>query len=342
MDRFELWKSGELRGANAFPRHTVEDLSALRSWGANLVAFGVESVLEFEPPFDLKKDAFADIDTALDRARQAGLFAAINFRSAPGRKDFNRDLDQFRDFTYHDAFVRMWREVARHLKGNEILVGYDLMCEPHPEDVLEHSDPNRSPDVYLQKIKGTPADWNLLVRRTTEAIRAEDSDAPIIINSTGWAYPKPFDYLDYTGDPRTVYSVHFYQPHYYTHQKPGDNRPYPGFVDPSEAGLAWDKRTIEQKLEPVRRFQDKYDCPIFSGEFGCARYAPSAVEWLGDQMDIYDRWGWSSAYWDLRGWQVMDIEMTADPEDKTRYADTPMLRRFKSYFAKCAVFPPNP
>jgi len=334
MDRFDLWKTGALRGANAFPRHTVEDLSALRSWGANLAAFGVESVLEFDEPYGLKENAFADIDTALDRARQAGLFAVINFRSAPGRKDFNKDLDQFRDFKYHDAFVRMWGEVARHLKGNATLVGYDLMCEPHPEDVFKHGDPQ-----FPMKAKGTPADWNLLVRRTTEAIRGEDSDTPIIVNSTGWAYPRPFDYLDFTGDPRTVYSVHFYQPHYYTHQKPGDNRPYPGFVDPSEPGLAWDKLVIEQKLEPVRRFQDEHDCPIFSGEYGCARFAPGAVEWLRDQMDVYEQWGWSYAYWDLRGWQVMDIEMTPDPEDKNRYPDTPMLRAFKSFFGKCDVFP---
>ena len=65
MDRFDLWTGGQLRGANAFPRHTVEDLRTLRSWGANLVSFGVESVCEFAAPFALKPEAFADIDTAL-------------------------------------------------------------------------------------------------------------------------------------------------------------------------------------------------------------------------------------------------------------------------------------
>lgn len=337
MDRFELWKAGALRGANAFAHHTVEDLSALRGWGANLVSYGVFSVLEFEEPFALRTDAFADIEGALERARQAGLFATINYRTIPGREDFNRDLRHFQDFRYHDAFIRLWRETARRLRGNEVVVGYDLMCEPHPEDLFSGAD--RSPAVFPEKARGTPADWNLLARRAVEAIREEDEDTPIIVNSTGWAYPSTFDYLEVVDDPRTVYSVHFYQPHYYTHQKPSDGRAYPGFVDPAEPGRAWDSAVVEEKLQPVRRFQERHGVPIFVGEFGCARYAPGAREWMRDQMDLYERWGWSWAYWDLRGWEVMDIEMTPDPQDKTRHADTPMLRLFRGYFGRNTAFP---
>lgn len=43
--------------------------------------------------------------------------------------------------------------------------------------------------------------------------------------------------------------------------------------------------------------------------------------------------------WDLRGWSVMDIEMLPDIEDKSRYEDTPLLRLFKSYFARDKAFP---
>jgi endoglucanase len=334
MDRFGLWKSGELRGANAFPRHTVEDLRTLRSWGANLVAFGVDSVLDLDAPFDLKEDAFADIDTAISRAKEADLFAVINFRSAPGRKDFNKDNTMWTDYVYHRAFVRMWREVAQHLREAEI-AGYDLMCEPHPEDLFP-----KMPDAERAALmKGTAADWNALVRETVKAIREVDRDTPIIVNSTNWSYPHTFATLDVVDDPRTVYSVHFYDPHYYTHQKPEDERTYPGFVKPDEPDIVWDKAAIERRLAPARAYQEKHGVPIFSGEFGCARYAPGADRWLADQFEIYDRWGWSSAYWDLRGWWVMDIEMNADPEDRNRYADTPLLRVFREYFGRDRVWP---
>ncbi len=335
MDRFDLWTGGHLRGANAFPRHTVEDLRTLRSWGANLVSFGVESVCEFEAPFALKADAFADIDTALARASEADLFATLNFRSAPGRRDFNTDHTMWQDFAYHEAFVRMWRETARHLRAARI-AGYDLMCEPHPEDLF--SDFPR--EQRGEMMKGTAADWNALIRRTTEAIREEDPDTPIIINSTGWAYPYTFDYLEPTGDPRTVYSVHYYSPRHYTHQKPDHPVPYPG-VAPAhvEPEQHWDAAAMERTLQPVRDFQERIGAPIFAGEFGCARYARDVLDFFRDQIGLYERWGWSWAYWDLRGWQVMDLEMTADPTDQQRYPDTTLLQLFQEFFAKDTVWP---
>lgn len=341
MDQFELWRRGALRGANASPRSTVEDLSALRSWGANLVSFGAKSILDFDEPFDFRPDAMRAIETALDRARKAGLFATINFRSAPGRADFDTDLRQFQDFRYHDAFARMWAECARRLKAHDVLVGYDLMCEPHPEDMLVEKGVPR--EQIPEKMKGTPADWNLLARRTTKAIREEDRDTPIIVGSSGWSYPQPFAYLEPTGDPRTVYAVHYYSPRHYTHQKSGHPISYPGRVPGHvEPEQDWSVEVIVQTLSSVHDFQQKHGVPIFAGEFGCARYAPGVLQFFRDQIDCYEDWGWSWAYWDLRGWDVMDIERTADPEDKNRYADTPLLRLFKSYFSRNDCYPQSP
>jgi hypothetical protein len=338
MDRFELWQRGGLRGANAFPRHTVEDLLTLRSWGANLAAFGVKSVLDTEEPFDFQPDAMHDIDIALDRAAEADLFATINFRSAPGRADFNEDLRQFEDFKYHDAFAHMWRETARSLKGRDNLVGYDLMCEPHPEDLFSGQGSTR--EQIAEKMKGTPADWNLLAKRATEAIREEDPDTPIVVNSSGWGYPHAFDYLELTGDARTVYTVHYYSPRHYTHQKPDEPVAYPGRVPAHvEPEQHWSAEIVVETLAPVRDFQQKHGVPIFSGEFGCARYAPGVLDFFRDQIDCYEDWGWSWAYWDLRGWSVMDIEKTADPEDESRHTDTPLLELFKSYFARNRAYP---
>ena len=79
--------------------------------------------------------------------------------------------------------------------------------------------------------------------------------------------------------------------------------------------------------------------PIVVGEFGCARFAPGVEEWLRDQMDLYERNGWSWAYWAFREWDVMNIERTADAADKVNRSDTPLLRLFKNYFARDKQFP---
>jgi hypothetical protein len=88
----------------------------------------------------------------------------------------------------------------------------------------------------------------------------------------------------------------------------------------------------------VRAFQQKYQVPIFVGEFGCARFAPGVEVWLRDQIELYERYGWSWAYWAFREWDVMNIERSADAADKVNHADTPLLRLFKTYFAKDKQF----
>ena len=322
-EAFTLWKLGALRGANVMQAQcTVEDLRVLRSWGANLAEIPVSNVYGPTPPYAFQPENLAKLDQAVKAAEEAHLFVALTCREGPGRPDFERSHEIWRDAAAQEAYAKMWREVASHYRGRASIVGYDLMCEPHPD----------------QEAEKTLGDWNALAKKITVAIREVDKETPILVNSSGWAYPQLFESLRPTGDPRTVYTVHFYDPHYYTHQKPVDNIAYPGFRVPGKQDAPWDKATLEAHLAPVRAFQQKYRVPIFVGEFGCARYAPGVQDWLRDQMDLYERYGWSWAYWAFREWDVMNIERTADAADKVNHTDTPLLRLFKTYFAKDKQF----
>ncbi len=318
-DALGLWQKGALRGANVMQAQcTVKDLSVLRAWGANLAEIPVSNVYAPTPPYAFQPENLAKLDRAVEAAEQAHLYVALTCREGPGRPDFERSHEIWRDALAQEAYAKMWREIAAHYRGRASIVGYDLMCEPHPD----------------QEAKQPLGDWNALAKAITRAIREVDQQTPILVNSIGWAYPQQFEVLQPTGDPRTVYTVHFYDPHYYTHQKPGDKITYPGFRVPGKQEAAWDKATLEAQLAPVRAFQQKHHVPIFVGEFGCARYAPGVEEWLRDQMDLYEGYGWSWAYWAFREWDVMNIERTAEAADKTNHPDTPLLRLFKSYFVK--------
>lgn len=326
-DAFALWQQGALRGANVMQAQcTDEDLGVLRSWGANLAEIPVSNVYAPTPPYAFQPENLAKLDRAVKAAETAHLYVALTCREGPGRPDFNRSHEIWRERAAQEAYVQMWREIASHYHGRPSIVGYDLMCEPHPD----------------QEANQPLGDWNVLARKLTAAIREVDRQTPILVNSIGWAYPKTFDVLQPTGDPRTVYTVHFYDPHYYTHQKPADKVSYPGFRLPGKEQPAWDKATLQARLAPVRAFQEKHHVPIFVGEFGCARYAPGAEEWMRDQIDLYEQYGWSWAYWAYREWDVMNIERTADPADKTNHPDAPLLRLFKTYFAKDKQFLPEP
>jgi len=323
LDAYALWQQGALRGANVMqPECTVADLRVLRSWGANLAEIPVSNVYSPAPPYAFMPENLAKLDQAVKAAEEAGLYVALTCREGPGRADFNRSLEIWREAPAQDAYIKMWREVASHYRGRASVVGYDLMCEPHP-------------DEEANKPLG---DWNALAQRITTAIRALDERTPILINSIGWAYPQRFDVLRPTGDPRTVYTVHFYDPHYYTHQKPQDRVAYPGFRVPGKQDQAWDKAVLEAQLASVRAFQEKYHVPIFVGEFGCARYAPGVEDWFRDQIELYERYGWAWAYWAFREWDVMNIERNADSADKVNHPETPLLRLFKTFFVKDKQF----
>lgn len=322
-DAFMLWTQGGLRGANVMQKQcTIEDLRVLRSWGANLAEIPISDVYAPTPPYAFQPENLSKLDHAVKAAEDAHLYVALTCREGPGRADFERSHEIWREAPAQDAYARMWREIASHYHGRACIVGYDLMCEPHPDD----------------DAKQPLGDWNVLAKKITVAIREVDPKTPILINSSGWAYPQLFDSLVPTGDPRTVYTVHFYDPHYYTHQKPADKVAYPGFRVPWEHGRAWDKATLEARLKPVLTFQRKYHVPIFVGEFGCARYAPGVEEWLRDQIILYEQYRWSWAYWAFREWDVMNIERTADATDKVNHDDTPLLRLFKTYLAKDKQF----
>ena len=322
-DAMELWEKGGLRGANVMQAQcTAEDLAVLRSWGANLAEIPVSNVSAPTPPYAFQPQNLEKLERAVQAAEQAHLYVALTCREGPGRPDFNRSQEIWKDAAAQEAYAKMWREVALHYRGRASIVGYDLMCEPHPD----------------QEANQPLGDWNTLAAKISAGIREIDPQTPILVNSIGWAYPQSFEQLRPTGDRRTVYVVHFYDPHYYTHQKPADQVAYPGFRLPGKS-VIWDKTTLEARFAPVRAFQQKYHVPIFVGEFGCARYAPGAVEWMRDQMDLYERYGWSWAYWAFREWDVMNIERTADPANKVNQPDAPLLRLFKSYFEKDSQFP---
>src|SRR5581483_8143113 len=323
-DAWKLWQAGALRGANVMQEQcTLEDLAVLRSWGANLAEIPVSNVYAPTPPYGFEPENLKQLDRAVAAAEQAHLFIALTCREGPGRADFNRSHEIWKEEAAQEAYAKMWRAIAEHYRGRASILGYDLMCEPHPDD-------------YANKPLG---DWNALAKKITAAIREVDLTTPILVNSIGWAYPQTFDVLQPTGDPRTVYTVHFYDPHYYTHQKPADKVGYPGFRVPGKSEVVWDKAALEAKLAPVRAFQQKHHVPIFVGEFGCARYAPGVEDWMRDQLNLYEQYGWSWAWWAFREWDVMNIERTADPADKVNHSDAPLLKLFEGYLAKDKSFP---
>jgi aryl-phospho-beta-D-glucosidase BglC (GH1 family) len=325
---------GPYRGADTKPTITEEDVRDFASFGGNLlrVTSNPRPLMRKEPPFEIDEANFALLDKLIDAGEKHGVAIVIDPHTTPGTQATTttgpKDL-LWSDFSWHDHLIRLWDNIARRYKDRgKVIAGYDLLNEP--------SIPNGG-------AAGTPADWNLLVRKLVKTIRTVDKSHTIIIEppTIRMADGKylnrllGMEYLEAPPDDNVVYSPHMYEPHEFTHQgvqgRP-EPVPYPGEI----RGKRWDRATIEETLAPVVAFQQKVKAPIFMGEFSAPRWkSEEANRYLRDVIEVCERNGWSWAYHAYRESEIWDAEM--DNEDRTRkqrLPSTPRLDMLKSFWRK--------
>jgi aryl-phospho-beta-D-glucosidase BglC (GH1 family) len=292
-----------------------------------------------EPPYELDQEKLDYLDNAIAWSEEVGLYVILHFRNGPGKSEdtFASGEGKTDETVWYSEkeqakWVEMWAFVARRYKNRPNIIAYNLMVEPHPEDPA----------------KQEPADadvWTGLAKRITDAIRSVDKETPIIISSTWWSNPIGFQNLKPTGDLRTIYAFHMYEPTDFTHQSfewAGKGNVsalvYPGMIysDVYEETRYWDKNLLQEFLDPVLSFQKKYNTPIFIGEFGCNRKVSSCVTYLDDLLSIFEDRGWSYTYFLWRDIDEFDYEKEAT--GNTRVTESAYMKLFKKYWSENEYF----
>jgi len=184
------------------------------------------------------------------------------------------------------------------------------------------------PEVFSDTYSGTLYDWNRFYHRIVAAIREVDPDTPILVGGMGYSGVGWLPYLKPTGDPRTVYTVHQYEPMTYTHQFPPDLRnTYPGTFDadwdgePDQVNRAW----LDDLLTTIDDFAAEHSVPVAINEFGLMRWEPGADLFMDDQMDLIEQRGMNHALWLWESaWEPIQSEIDAfdfrhgpDPDNHT-------------------------
>jgi len=377
-DKWALWRDGtQLRGANIYqrivvpwldgdeflgsdyigPPYTQADFDRLAELGANYVNISGPGLYTVEPPYVLDEKAQAYMDNLLDMIARADMFAVITVRHGPGRSTFAITgwADEslmvnavWEEQAAQDAYVEMWRYMAEHYRDNPIVVGYDLMCEPNSNDLFDISEP----DEFYAQYGGTSYDWNQLYPHITRAIRQVDPDTPILVAGNGWSGLRWLPYLEPTGDPRTVYMFHQYEPQdEYTHQDPPAANSYPGSFDldwdgaPDDFNRAW----LEGFLGIVDDVRDEYDGAVIGvNEFGVVRWVPGGATFMDDQMAMFEERGLNHALWDWApSWapwtqDVSEFNFRFGP-DPNNATDTPndLMDVILKYWNRNTVRPSN-
>jgi hypothetical protein len=369
--RWALWTGGtHLRGANLYqrrvypeldgmqflgpgpvgPPYTQADLDSLAAMGANYVNISHPGLFTEEPPYALDPDMQANLDSLLDMAARADLFAVISFRTGPGRSEFTFMWDEvgdwfdesylddsmWQDQAAQDAWVAMWRYTAERYRDNPNVAGYDLMVEPNSNEVGSDALHDRldawDPEAFYARYGGTLYDWNQLYPRIIAAIREVDPEMPILVGGNGYSAVEWLPYLEPTNDPHTVYVVHQYAPTTYSHQSGKATAcTYPGLCD-----LDWDGRNddrldqawLTELLVIVGDFSATHHVPVATNEFGLVRWAPGADRFMADEMALFEEYGLNHALWVWDpAWEPWDAKQDAfnfrHGPDPQNHADVP-------------------
>jgi cysteinyl-tRNA synthetase len=360
-DKWSLWKDGtRLRGADLHPCRILseggcaepisrQDIQDLRALGANLINASYPGVFTILAPYEVDPQALDYLDNLVEWAEEVGIYVVIHFRTGPGRNEAAIVLegdpiyDVWTDQAAHDAWIDMWRFTAERYRNSPVVAGYDLMVEPHPNTLID-PDLERQPMDVQTEMDNTLLDWNAMAKQITEGIREVDDQTPIIVNSVNWGSAEWFTALDPTGDPRTIYSLHAYDPDVYLLQDVGESSiNYPDEVEDYGETIVFDREWLNDNYSPVRNFAEQHQVPIYVGEFGALRWVPNAPDFLQDQMALFESYGWNYAVYvwrgDEPGFDGFNLEYGPDPDVHERMTDNELISRFVDNWALNAHYP---
>ncbi|MBI3480839.1 MAG: cellulase family glycosylhydrolase [Nitrosomonadales bacterium] len=353
--KWALWAGGTcLRGANVWQRSNIvsiygtalgsglfgpvftqTDFDNLAKTGANVVFISHPGLYSEIPPYLPNLDAQTNLDNLLAMVAKANMYAVISFRTGPGRSEedivYQASLPALNSVwtnpAEQTAWADMWSYTAKRYKTNPVVVGYDLMVDPHTSLIL-------SP----------PYDWNSLAKKITDAIRLADINTPVLIGGMNYSSAAALAGIVPTGDSKTVYTVHQYDPIPYTLQAAQAVSYGTTIYD------FYSRTDLLNIFLDVATFKSSRNVPVGISEFGAKRFVPNAVQFLDDEMGIMESYGLNYAIWDwettdpayatIHSYDAFNFRMGTDP---AIHLDAPnvLTTVIQKYFQKNTARPSN-
>lgn len=317
----------------------VKDMQALQQFGVKVVRLGaVCSALDDSSDENIISDLIFLLPQCMGKIGHASLQRLVSYIDLLGKHDINVILTLHRNI----ASPNVWQQIAAVLTSVPNIIGYDLINEPYTlsEQKMCKEDLNACNDASVQDLLsyyGTILD----------AIRREDTNTPVIIESSFWCNWRALRLLNvatpllecHTRDPDMFkVSFHMYEPRELTTQRFNKGRyTYPGIIPDADWKYAatheWNSahinivfRNIRQVVTQVLGLSPKQ---VFVGEIGISRDIPGAELYLRDILRACHEQGWSSCLYAFREyhWDVMDYELGQDENNgRNRSSTNPLMR----------------
>ena len=231
----------------------------------------------------------------------------------------NRQL--WEDENAQNDFISFWKQLSAQLKD-------------YPNDMLAYEPMNEA-------VADNPEDWNKLINWVINEIRELEPERPIIMGSNRWQQVGTFKDLRVPeNDPNIILSFHFYNPMLFTHHTapwvgfaeysgpityPGKSIPDDNYGDVSPELRAelerfnqnWTKETMEEAIMQAVVVAQKYNLPLYCGEFGAFPSTPLDLRatYYRDLVSIFEKHHIAWAHWNYKNdFPVVDKNLQPIPE----------------------------
>jgi endoglucanase len=270
-----LWQ--DVSRARFQPRH----FKIIKDGGFSTVRINLYGFRAMDEQLVLSPTWFSILDGLVEEALKQGLHVVLD------EHDYERcsdDTDRCRK-----QVLAFWTQVAGHYKDASPLVMFEILNEP-----------NRKMDAV----------WNQLHPEALAVIRKTNPTRNVIIGPAFWNNISWLDKLELPDDRHIIVTVHYYEPHRFTHQGASWT---PEFVNIS--GVRWgapeDLAKLERDFDAAQQWAKRHDRPILLGEFGAYDKAPQAdrIAYTAAVARAAEKRGWAWTYWQFdSNFIVYDID----------------------------------
>jgi len=264
------------------PRH----FKIIKDGGFDTVRINLYGFRQMDSQGVLNPKWFATLDSLVDEAVKQNLNVILDMH------DYERchqDVPRCRA-----QILAFWKQVSEHFKDAPSNVMFELLNEPNRE-MNDH--------------------WNEVLAENLALIRKTNPTRNVLIGPAFWNNVSWLDKLKLpAADRHIIVSVHYYEPHRFTHQGATWGDPEWRNLSGVRWGNAGDYAKIEQDFDAAQAWAKKEDRPVFLGEFGAYDKAPQEdrIKYTAAVARAAEKRGWAWGYWQFdSNFIVYDIDKDA-------------------------------
>jgi aryl-phospho-beta-D-glucosidase BglC (GH1 family) len=252
---------------------TDQDATDIQQLGANCVRY----MFGYEPKGTYDPDQVKEVEQHIRYFTSRGIYVIpvlyeFEKPDPDHPNDSKKKLGPWSNPEMSTEFLALWTDLITRLKNDPYIGAWEPLNEPHDTP---------------------PAVVSAWYRDLLPKLRAIDPTRPIVVAGANYSHPEDLTDEFKMDDRNIIYAVHMYYPFNYTTDLQKPPITYPG---------KWGRNDLVQWMAPAKKFREKYQVPVWCGEWGTKTAAPGYADWMRDMAGILkdDHYDWCVWAWALQ------------------------------------------